>query len=161
MKKLILLVFSAFFALQGFSQAEEEIELLKYLLNQERKIVLAENMYLSEAEEQVFWPIYEQYASEREGLSQKRFDLLKNYAEKFDTMTDEDANNIMKEIFTLQGVDLKLRKKYYKQMNKQLPAKVAARFLQIDDYLNSVVKLSVIDELPMIGDDKVPIIKLQ
>lgn len=45
-----------------------------------------------------------------------------------------------------------MRVKYYGKMKKDLGAKTAAHFLQLDDYIQTAIKFEILDELPFIGE---------
>jgi len=53
--------------------------------------VIGENMSLSDPEAQKFWPIYKHYADDLHEVNNAKYALLKQYAEMWSSMTDQDA----------------------------------------------------------------------
>jgi hypothetical protein len=99
-----------------------------------------------------FWQLYKAYESELEGLRQRYFEGLKKYAEVYDKMTEEQANELIAENYKRHMDRLKLQKKYHKLISKNVDAKTAARFVQLDDTVSMLYRLSVMDEIPFVGD---------
>ena len=70
---------------------DEDIALLRRDLRAMKMQVIGQNMSLSEEEGQKFWPIYNHYVKDLQLVNDKKYALLKQYAEMWATMTDQDA----------------------------------------------------------------------
>jgi hypothetical protein len=70
---------------------DEDIALLRQDLRAKKMQVIGENMSLSDAEAEKFWPIYNHYAKDLQEVNNQKYALLKQYAEMWATMTDQDA----------------------------------------------------------------------
>ncbi|HWY07719.1 MAG TPA: hypothetical protein VNY24_12730, partial [Candidatus Acidoferrales bacterium] len=70
---------------------DEDIALLRQDLRAMKMQVIGQNMSLSDAEAQKFWPIYNHYVKDLQEVNDQKYALLKQYAEMWATMTDEDA----------------------------------------------------------------------
>jgi hypothetical protein len=119
----------------GFAQ---EADKGKYSPEQKEKIealkvsFLTEKMNLTPEEAQKFWPVYNKYKEERKALKQ---DMRENKGEKpdFNTMSDQDLNNMMEQKFVREQKELDLKKKYLAEFKKVLPVKKVALLYQAED----------------------------
>lgn len=153
MKKVLVSLALALAVLGGFAQESDlDPKFASYMIETERKTVFVQNMNLKEADAKIFWPIYNEFEAELAPLREKGMTNLKAYGEQYDKMTNEQATAIMNVILSNEAKRSKIRKKYFKKMSKSLDSKTASRFLQIDSMVSMVLKLSVYDELPLIGD---------
>jgi uncharacterized protein YutD len=153
MKRLVLSVFVLVFALNGFSQAGDlDSKFANYMVETERRTIFMENMNFNAADSKLFWEVYDAYEAELGQLRTRYLENLKKYAEMYGDMNNEQASIWMKEEFNIDADHLKLRKKYYKKMDKELGAKVATRFIQIDQIISMAISLSVLDQIPIVGE---------
>jgi hypothetical protein len=149
MKKVILSILVCFTGLNLLAQSNE-FAMIKQVINTEKRVLITEGMQLDEEQAKVFWPIYDEYELERSKFSNRRFKILERYAKYYDNLSDELADKIMTDALTLRADELKLLKKYYKIFGKNLDIKTSARFIQLDEYLNTVIRLQVSDQIPFI-----------
>src|ERR1700739_2565759 len=70
---------------------DEDIALLRQDLRAKKMQVIGQNMSLSDTEAEKFWPIYNHYVKDLQEVNNQKYALLKQYAEMWATMTDEDA----------------------------------------------------------------------
>ena len=66
---------------------DEDITLLRQDLRAKKMQVIGQNMSLSDAEAQKFWPIYIHYVKDLQEVNNQKYALLKQYAEMWATMT--------------------------------------------------------------------------
>ena len=100
MKKILL---SAIFLFSTFAinaqTTDDMIELLKSDVKTNRKAIITESMQFTDAESKAFWPIYTEFEVELEKLSTKRIQNIKDYADSYEKMTDEKADQINENSF--------------------------------------------------------------
>ena len=73
---------------------DEDIALLRRDLRAMKMQVIGQNMSLSEEEGQKFWPIYNHYVKDLQVVNDQKYALLKQYAEMWATMSDQDAHDL-------------------------------------------------------------------
>ena len=129
---------------------EQEIKLLRQDLRMEKKKIVAANMELSEAEALKFWPVYDAYTLETIKLNDTLQGLVKEYAQNYETLTDQKAASLTKRTLDLDAAATKLRSKYVPLFNKAVSAKKTARFMQIDRRLGLLVNIQVASALPLV-----------
>lgn len=140
------------FAVSFFASAQTNDEMFNSVFKQEKRAYFSENMHLKADEFDKFWTVYGSFETERATLGSERITLLKTYVEKYQTMSNEDADAFMKKWLALDKKEDAMRLKYYGKMKKELGAKTAAHFLQLDDYIQTAIKFEILDELPFIGE---------
>ena len=119
-------------------------------LRAQKKQILSQSMGLDEAQEKVFWPIYNDYEHDFSKLTDRGVDIVMEYAKHYENMSDETARDIMDRTLANQAEKIKLRKEYAQKMERAMSARVAARFLQIDAVVNKMVELQIDSKLPLI-----------
>ncbi|MBP1838386.1 hypothetical protein [Formosa algae] len=149
--KKILLVFTLVFSLGVFAQ-DAELEAFKDLFNSEKKTVIGEFLDLDATAAMIFNGIYDAYILERKEISNRRMSLLEKYVEQYDALTDEQADVIVKETFSIRAKSEKLQKKYYKKVKKELGAKTASQFVQFERYVQTSIDEVLQESLPLIGE---------
>jgi len=154
MKKTLILLFVVLMAgVSLYSQEtsqESYLELLRSDLRTQKVAIVTVNMELTDAQGQVFWPIYRKYDAELTTLNDERIAVIKDYAANFDKMTDAKADALTKQVFSFLGKRLKLQEKYYGEFAKALNPVLAAKFMQIERQLNAIVDLQIANEIPLI-----------
>jgi hypothetical protein len=128
---------------------DEDIALLRQDLRARKMQVIGQNMSLSEAEGQKFWPIYNHYVKDLQEVNNRKYALLKQYAEMWATMTDQDALIYVRNWLEADGQAQALRLKYVPVVSQVLPGKKAATFFQLDRRLNMIVDLQLFSQIPL------------
>ena len=152
LKKIVLIL--SFVSVAGatapsFAQADL-VEIMRSDLRTQKKARLTQAMQMTEAQSEAFWPVYNQYESELIVLNDTRLALIKDYASNYDTMTDPVAKDLVKRSFKWQEGNTKLLKKYYGKMEKAVTPIVAARWVQAEHAINSMIDVQVASEIPLI-----------
>ena len=152
MKKISVLVLVSMILAAGAALAQgagQYIELLRSDLKTERVAIITEAMQFTPEEGEIFWPIYREYELQTTKIGDRRIALIKEFATSFDTLTDEIAEDLIKESIKIDEDTLKLEKKYIKKFNKVLPARRVARYAQIDHRINMLIDIQIAAALPL------------
>lgn len=154
MKQLLLIV-ALFVSLTGFSQSnKEDVDLIQSIYGKEKKSIVAEFIQLEGAQKDAFWKLYDQYETERKELGRERIQVLEKYANSYATLDDATTDQLMKQMIDLGLKNDKLQKTYYEKIKKAVGSKPAAQFLQLESYLLSVIRASIFESIPFIGELK-------
>lgn len=129
---------------------EQYLELLRTDLKKEKVAILTEAMEFSPAEAEKFWPIYREYDLKLSTLGDRRIAAIKEYAAVYETITNEKAEELMKKFLKMDRDYLDLRQEYFNKVTKAISPTVAARFMQVENQMNSLVQLQVMSELPLV-----------
>jgi hypothetical protein len=128
---------------------DEDIALLRQDLRAKKMQVIGENMSLSDKEAEKFWPVYNHYVKDLMEVNNQKYGLLKQYAEMWGTMSDEDALIYVRHWLEADGQAQALRLKYVPVVSQVLPGKKAATFFQLDRRLNMIVDLQLFSQIPL------------
>jgi Spy/CpxP family protein refolding chaperone len=143
-----LLATAAPFAAQAQSTYDDTQQLIAQIQADKRAVVL-KAMGLDDAQMAAFTPIYDAYQAERKKLMQRGVDLLNAYSSNYDSMTDDAAKKLLKDWFKLREDEDALVKKYAKRMDEALPTTKVLRFVQIENKLNTLLKLPGVQAIPL------------
>jgi hypothetical protein len=130
------------------SDVNSQIESLRADLRADKVKIITVAMQFTPQESSAFWPIYRKYEADLGKLNDQRVQLIKSYAEKYDSMTDADAKAMSEKAFDLESRRANLKKKYFKEFNSKLSATTVARFFQLEHRLDLLVDLQLASELP-------------
>jgi len=149
MKKLALLFSALFmFALVNAQSNKEEVELYQAAFGMDKKAVVAEFVKVDAAQKDAFWKLYDQYETERKELGKKRIDLLTQYADNFNKLSNEFADKWVVDVIDLGKKTDGLLTSYYGKVKKATNPVVALQFWQVESYILSVIRFSILDEIP-------------
>ena len=128
----------------------DEIALSRQEIQTERQAIVAANLQLFESEAAAFWPLYRAYRQDIEVLGDRMVKLMEDYAANYKTLTDDKASALLDESLSIQGDEIKVMTKHAKKMRQALPAKTVARFFQIENQLNHILRAQLADEIPLV-----------
>ena len=155
MKKLILATVLAFTLLgtrpaSAQDPVDEDIKLFRKDLRSVRKQIIAANMVLSDKEAEQFWPLFERYTQELATKQDQKYALLKEYAQDYPAMTDEQAEKYIRSRAAVEQAMLEVRLKYFPLFRKVLSGKSTAMFFQLDWRLGLIMDLQLASQTPLI-----------
>ncbi len=150
MRKLIWLV--ALVAMPSLVQAQQDayVELLRSDVKTQRVAIITEVMQFSDSASALFWPVYREYEYEATKIGDDMLALIKDYAANYDSLSDEIAKDLASRALRIDEDELKLRKKYYKRVEKAMGSVTAAKFLQIENQIRLLIDLQIAQSLPLI-----------
>jgi Spy/CpxP family protein refolding chaperone len=125
-------------------------ELLRKDIRSQKKQIIAENMDLSDAEAEKFWPVYDQYAAELSRIYDTKLALLNDYADNYSSMTGEQAESYIRKRAEVEQSIMQLRLKYMPAFRKVLSGRETALFYQLDWRLGLAIDVQLI-QVPLIN----------
>lgn len=126
------------------------VELLRSDVRGQKIAILTDVMNFTEAEDAAFWPIYREYELELTTLNDERVTLIKKYADSYGSITDGIADDLIRKALDLEARRHTLKAKAYERVKSALSAKTAARFLQVEHQLLSIIDLQIASSLPVL-----------
>ena len=127
-----------------------DIKLFRKDLRSVRKQLIAANMDLSDKEAEQFWPLFEQYTQELVAKQDRKYALIKEYAENYSTLTGEQAEKYVRGRADVDDAILQVRLKYFPLFRKVLSGKSTALFFQLDWRLGLIIDLQLASQTPLI-----------
>ena len=129
---------------------DADIQLLRSDIQGDKNDIITHAMRFTDPESTAFWPIYRDYARDQQKVGDERVQLIKDYAQRYDTIDDAAAKNMVQRLLNIDAKLGNLRQEYWPKFEKALGAKRAAKFYQLDSRLSLLVNLQLVSEIPML-----------
>jgi hypothetical protein len=148
---LAIMVFAVLvmFAVPARAQSDN-MEILREKVRVDKKLLVAENMQLTEAEGKAFWPAYDAYQEEKSKLNDRRIKVIEDYAANFQSLSDEVAKDLVDRSIGLQKDAVKLMESYLPKFRQAVGDKKVARFYQIENKIDAVVNFELAANIPFV-----------
>lgn len=131
----------------------DNMQILIAKVKADKKLLVASNMQLTEKEAKAFWPVYERYQNELFLLRARSLNMIGNYANNYETMTNAMAKKLLDEFMAIENVRIKLASTYLPQFRKVLPDKKVARYYQIENKINAALYYELAAQIPLVKAD--------
>jgi Spy/CpxP family protein refolding chaperone len=130
--------------------SNEDVKLFRKDLRSLKKQIIASNIELTDEEAQQFWPIYDRYTAELTQIMDKKFELISDYLQNYDTLNDKEADEYIEGRAAVEESLLQLRLKYLPIFRKVLSGKTTALFFQLDWRIGLVTDLQLSSQVPTV-----------
>ena len=139
-------------ALAQNKPADADMQILIDKVKADKKLVVAANLSLTEAEGKAFWPIYDAYQKELQAINEKLARTILAYADGYNnnSLTDDQARRLSNEALSIDQDELTLRKSYAAKLDKVIPAKKAARYIQIENKIRAAIRYDMAAGIPLV-----------
>jgi hypothetical protein len=127
-----------------------QLELSRAQLAVERQAIVTRAMELTDSESTRFWPLYREFRGKIEQIVDSQVGLLRTYSGAGDTLSDEQAQELVAEYIKTQKEKLKVQQDYMKKFRKILPARKVARYFQLETKLDAIVSYDLARTIPLI-----------
>ncbi len=137
---------------KGATATSSNMQILREKVRADRKLLVAENMELTEAEGTAFWPVYDAYQKDMGQINQRLIKVVKDYADAYNAkaVTDEVAGRLTDEALAIEQAEIDLKKTYLPRFREVLPNHKAARYMQIENKIRAVVKYDLARGIPLV-----------
>jgi hypothetical protein len=129
---------------------DQQFALLRKDIRSIKKQLVATNLTLTDSEATKFWPIYEQYSADYGKINDTRTAIVKEYSDGYGTLTDEQADNLIRRWLDMDIAAAQLRQKYVPIIRKILPGKKAATFFQLDRRISMMIDIQLTSQIPLV-----------
>ena len=135
---------------QTGEKVDDVIQAMRLDLQGSRADIMAKNMTLTAEQAAKFWPVFDAYQKEQNGIIEGQLRDIKKYVESYDTLSDAGALALMQAHFTRDAKMNALRQKWLGEFQKVLPTKLAVRAMQIDRRLSLAAQTEVTSRIPLV-----------
>ena len=153
MKRLLILTATILFTAM-YVKAESndpELDYIKKTYSKDKKTIVGEYLNLNVQDSAKFWPLYSVYEASREKIAQARINLINSYVGGYNTLTPADIDKLVKSSFDINTSLDKLNLDNYDKMKKAIGVINAAKYMQLEIYLQTMWKAVVQSNIPLIG----------
>jgi hypothetical protein len=146
------------FAVPAFAQtagsADTNMEILMQKIKADKKLLVANNMGLTDAEGKGFWPLYEAYQKDLQQINEQLGKTIAVYADAYNqgkgSISDDTAKKLLDEVVSVEEQEVKLKRSYADKVGKVLPAAKTARYIQIENKIRAVIKFELARQIPLV-----------
>ena len=128
---------------------KDTLEVSRQAVESQRRILVAGALPMTDAEADAFWPLFDAYEKERRPFDERANKLVADFLAGAAGLTDAQAKAMVEEALRIDEERLRVRRAYLGRMAKAAPARKLARFYQIDNKLDSVVRADVARQVPL------------
>ena len=139
-------------ALPAAAQTASDMQILAQKIKADKKLVVAANMQLTEDEAKGFWPVYDAYQKDLQGINQRLLGTIKSYADAYNKgpVSDETAKKLINEAIAIEEAEVKLKRSYLPKLEKAIPGMKVARYLQIENKVRAVIRYELAAQIPLV-----------
>ena len=116
----------------------------------DRKGVVERSMELTPKEAKRFWPIYESFQRELERPHREYTRAVIDYVAIENSLTNANARRLTEQVLNASVDDARLRQRYFKKFLGALPAKKAARYMQLENKMQTALQYETAAALPLV-----------
>lgn len=140
------------FALPAGAQTASDMQILADKVKADKKLVVAANMQLTDAEAKNFWPVYDAYQADLQKINQRLGMLIKNYADEYNkgAVSGETAKKLLNEMLAVEEAEVKLKRSYVPRLEKAIPATKVARYMQVENKIRAVIRYELAANIPLV-----------
>ena len=128
---------------------KETLDVTRQAVESQRRVLVSGALPLTDAEADAFWPLYDAYERERRPLDERANKLVAEFLAGASSLTDSQAKAMVEEALGIEEGKLRVRRGYLGRMLKAIPSRKVARFFQIDNKLDAVVRADISKQIPL------------
>jgi len=151
--QIMVFAVAAVLALPAVAQpTASDMEILRQKIKADKKLVVAANMQLTDAEAKGFWPVYDAYQADLQKINQRLGGLIRNYADAYNKgpVSNEAAKKLLDEMIAIDDSEVKLKRDYAPRLEKAIPGMKVARYIQIENKIRAVIKYDMAAQIPLV-----------
>jgi len=134
-------------------QADDaNLDILRETIRANKKALIAANLTLSDDEAAKFWPLYDEYQKKLTAVNDRLVALIKDYTTNYATLDDAHALKLTEQYLDVENDRVAVRREYLPQFAKLLPGRKVARFYQIENKMDAVVRYDLAEDIPVVEE---------
>ena len=134
--------------------AEANPDVLVDAIRSNRQALVAANLKLTEEEAGKFWPIYDRYQKEINAIGDRLVGVIQDYTTHFSDLSDDKAMKLVDDYLAVEADRVKVKRTYVDEFAKALPGRKVARFYQIENKMDAVIRYDLAATIPVVEEEK-------
>ena len=126
------------------------LQQLRADIQADRQALVAANMGLTDEEGEAFWPVYRDYRNDMAKTGDRMQKLIQDYAEVWNTATEDEAKKMLDEMLAIQHDELKVKKAHLSNFRKVLSEVQVARLYQIENKIDAAIRVELASGISLI-----------
>ncbi len=138
--------------LMAQSAGTTNMDILRQKIKADKKLVVAQNLNLTDAEGTAFWPVYDAYQKELQQINQRLAAGILAYADAYNKgpVTNDVAKKLLDESLAIEAAEATLKSAFVPKILAALPATKAARYIQIENKIRAAVRYELAAGIPLV-----------
>ncbi len=116
----------------------------------DKKGIVERAMKLTPEQGKKFWPLYESFQQELERPRREYTKAVIDYVSAGDALNDASAKRLAEQALSASVTEARLQEKHFKKLLGVLPAKTAARYAQIENKMQAVLRYETAAAVPLV-----------
>jgi hypothetical protein len=128
------------------------MEILRDKIKADKKLLIAHNMELTDAEAKAFWPIYDAYQKDLQQINERIAKLVTTYADAYNKgpVSNETAKKLLDESLAIEDAELKLKRSYVPKLDKAVPGTKVALYMQMESKIRALIRFELAAGIPLV-----------
>ncbi len=128
------------------------MDILRQKITADKKVVVAQNLNLTDAEGAAFWPVYDAYQKDLQQINQRLAATIAAYADAYNKgpVANDTAKKLLDESLAIDEAEVQLKKAVAAKAMAALPAAKAARYIQIENKIRAAVRYEIAASIPFV-----------
>ena len=135
---------------QAQSAEASDMQALRAAVKADKRAYIASMLKLTDAEAKKFWPAYDGYQRDLDMINRKRNVALEGLVALDRPISDLYAKNLAAELIATDEAEIKSRRTLHNRVMRALPAKKAARYLQLESKLRALQFYDIAVAFPLV-----------
>ena len=131
------------------SLADNATELKQKIYLDQKKLVVMENVEITDQEAENFWTVFEKYQQKLFENGRQIGKVISSYASVYQNMKDEEALELIDDYQDATKQRVEALNQYAKAMKSVLPGKKVFRCMQIEYKLEAIARNELAKEIPL------------
>lgn len=127
-----------------------DADALRTAVRADKKAFVASTVQLTAAEAKKFWPLYDAYQLSLDMANRRRNVVVVSLVSADKPISDLYAKNLANELIAADEAEIKARRTLHNRVMRALPAKKAARYLQLESKIRAVLAYDIAVTIPLL-----------
>ena len=150
----LALAITAGLAAPGMAQTTgtTNMDILLQKIKADKKLVVAQNLQLTDAEGTAFWPVYDAYQRDLEQINKRMTTMIRAYADAYNKgpVANDVAKKLLDEALAIDDAEAKLKSSSAPKILAVLPATKAARYIQVENKIRAAIRYELAAGIPLV-----------
>jgi len=129
-----------------------DMQILAQKVKADKKLLVAVNMQLTDAEAKGFWPIYDAYQKDLDTIDRRLSKTIAAYADAYNSgsVPDDTAKQLIGDYLAIEQDEAKMKRSYVSRLSDGLPGTKVARYLQLETKMRAIVRYELAANIPLV-----------
>jgi Spy/CpxP family protein refolding chaperone len=132
------------------AQTNTDMKILAEKIKADKKLLVAANMKLTDAEATKFWPIYDAHQRVLQDINKRIGAVIKDYAKAKGSVSDAVAKELLDRMLIAKTEEVNVLTSSASKLRGVLPEIKIARYIQIENKIRALLNYELASAVPLI-----------